>query len=377
MMNILQVTKGALMGGGERHVLTLLEGLKKNDVRLYLAVFSEGRLAEAARRLGVEVHVIPKRFRGDLRPLKSLVNLIKTKKIDIVHTHLISGNFYGRLAGKIAGVKGIVSTQHHSHKDAVGHFAVPFMKTLFFGGDNLMGKISDRIITPSEDLKRLMINYGIKASKIITIPNAIDMDNTQLSSIQIDSCRREFAISSDMKVIGMVGRLVSVKNFELYINAAKQVIDKGIKAKFLIIGEGPLYADLKRLSLDLGLEKHLIFTGFREDVFRLIAMLDVFVLCSKSETNPIALMEAMASGKPVIATHVGGVAELVDHGVDGLLCSSDDINCLTKSIVHLLSNAKTAESLGNRGREKMLKHYSLKRLSTLLFDVYNKIIRVS
>jgi glycosyltransferase involved in cell wall biosynthesis len=180
-----------------------------------------------------------------------------------------------------------------------------------------------------------------------------------------------------MKVIGMVGRLVSVKNFELYINAAKQVIDKGIKAKFLIIGEGPLDADLKRLSMDLGLEKHLIFTGFRDDVFRLIAMLDVFVLCSKSETNPIALMEAMASSKPVIATNVGGVAELVDHEKDGVLCPSDDINCLADAIVHLLSNADTAKAFGDRAREKMLKYYSLKRVSVRLLDVYKEMIRAS
>ena len=375
MMNILQVTKGALMGGGERHVLTLLEGFKDQDVRVSLAVFTEGRLAKTARRMGIDVHVLPKKFRGDLRPLKQLVDLIKIKKIDIVHTHLISGNLYGRLAGKIAGIKGIVSTLHHSRKDAIGHFSLPFMQDLFFLGDNLMAQISDRIITPSEDLKCLMSNYGVKASRIVTIPNAINMDNTLLPAGEIDACRREFAVSPDMKLIGMVGRLVPVKNFELYIKAARNVIDQGIKAKFLIIGDGPLRSDLERLSAELSLDDHLIFTGFREDVFRLVAMLDLFVLCSRSETNPIALMEAMASGKPVIATDVGGVAELVDHKMDGWLCPSNEEICIADAIIHLLVQEDMAGALGNRAREKMLKYYSLKQAITRLLAVYKEIVR--
>lgn len=85
-MNVLQVTKGALMGGGERHVLTLLEGLREQSINTSLAVFTEGMLAREARRLGVEVHVLPKRFRGDIRPLTGLINLIRKKKIDVVHT---------------------------------------------------------------------------------------------------------------------------------------------------------------------------------------------------------------------------------------------------------------------------------------------------
>ncbi|MBE9569994.1 MAG: glycosyltransferase, partial [Proteobacteria bacterium] len=115
-MNVLQVTKGALMGGGEKHVLALLEGFKDRPVDMSLAVFTEGPLLAAARNLGVDVYVVQKRYRGDIAPLLKLIRLIKTKQIDIVHTHLISGNLYGRLAGKATRVKGIVSTLHHSDK---------------------------------------------------------------------------------------------------------------------------------------------------------------------------------------------------------------------------------------------------------------------
>ncbi len=340
-----------------------------------LALFSEGNLARSARDMGIEVHIFPKRYRGDLRPLKQLICFIKAEQIDIVHTHLISGNLYGRLAGKLANVKGIISTQHHSRKDAVGFFPIPFMQDLFFHGDNIMGLLSDRIITPSENLKKLVLKYGINPSRVITIPNAINMDKTGWASRDVLACMQNLGISSNLKIIGMVGRLVPVKNFELYIRAAQKVIEQGIAVKFLIIGDGPIRTVLEELTARLKMQNHIIFTGFRDDVFLLVAMMDFFVLCSKSETNPIALMEAMASGKPVIATDVGGVSEVVSHGIDGLLCPSNDVNGLAQAMTHLLRSPDLAAILGRNAREKILKIYSLNRVTDQLMDVYSEIIR--
>jgi len=373
-MNILQVTKGALMGGGERHVLTLLEGFKSQGVRTHLAVFTEGRLAETARGLGVDVHVLPKRFRGDIRPLTGLINLVRKKKIDIVHTHLVSGNLYGRLAGKVAGVKGIVTTLHHSRKEALGNFALPFMANLFFRGDIFMGRLSDRMISPSADLKRLLIDHDLDPARITVIPNAINMDKTKVSDDEMDACRRELRIPPGMKIVGMVGRLVEVKNFDLFIQAARKVLGQNPKVLFLIVGDGPLRHKLEKQAADSGIKERIIFTGFRDDVFRLIAMMDLFVLCSTSETNPIALMEAMASGKPVIATDVGGVSELIDHHITGWLCPSGDLACLTEAMIHLLSHPEQAKEIGARAREKMQKTYSLETITAQLLEVYQNLI---
>ena len=374
-MNVLQVTKGALMGGGERHVLTLLEGLREQSINTSLAVFTEGMLAREARRLGVEVHVLPKRFRGDIRPLTGLINLIRKKKIDVVHTHLVSGNLYGRLAGKITRVGGIVTTLHHTHKEALGKFRLPFMAGLMFGGDIRMGALSDRLITPSADLKKLLLDYGVRPARIVSIPNAIDMDKTRITAEEIDRCRRELDIPPDAKTVGMVGRLVSVKNFELFVRAAGCVLDRGIAARFMVVGDGPLRGELERLAAAMGIKDHLIFTGFRDDVFRLMAVMDLFVLCSKSETNPIALMEAMASGKPVIATDVGGIPEVVEHGVDGWLCPANDVDCLADAIIRLLSDPDRAAALGAHARTKIMRGYSLPSVTARLLNVYKDFAR--
>lgn len=365
------------MGGGEQHVLTLLEGFQGQNVTVRLVLFSHGKLEQAARDLGVETHVFPKRFRGDLEPLIRLTRFIRDKRIDIVHTHLISGNLYGRIAGRLAGVQGLVSTVHHSRKDAVGNFAIPFMQEMFFHGDNLMGLMSDRLITPSEDLKQLLMNYRVPHSKIFSIPNAINNAKTQCSPNNIIRCRRALGISAEFKIVGMVGRLVPVKNFELYIQAAKEVIEQGVRAKFLIIGDGPLRAKLEDLTRALNMQEHIVFTGFRDDVFILVALMDLFVLCSKSETNPIALMEAMASGKPVIATDVGGVSELITHGRDGWLCPSNDTLSLSRSIKFLLQQTDRAGALGDAARQKINKTYALNKVTGQLLSVYKQMVKTT
>jgi len=369
-MKVLQVTKGSLMGGGEKHILTLLEGFKHRAVDTTLAVFTEGPLSAAARELGTEVYVIPKKYRGDVSPLLELIHLIKDKQIDIVHTHLISGNLYGRFAGKLTRVKGIVSTLHHSDKEALGQFFLPFMQNLIFRLDLLMTILSDRIITPSADLKNLIIKHGVREDKIVPIPNAVNLQNTKFSEEEIRSCRQEMGLPPGEKLVGTVGRLVPVKNFGLFLRAARQVIDSGIEAKFVLIGDGPLREELQEMTNNLGLTHHVVFAGFRENVFKVLSMLDVFVLCSNSETFPLALIEAMALKKPVISTNVGGVSEIIDHKVNGLLCPPGDEYCLVNSIINLLNHEEKTKDLGIRAWEKVNNVFSMKAMIDKLLQVY-------
>jgi glycosyltransferase involved in cell wall biosynthesis len=373
-MNILQVTKGALMGGGERHILTLLEGFKNRTVNMSLAVFAEGKLSAAARELGVEVFVIPKRYRGDVRPLLDLIRLIKTKQIDIVHTHLISGNFYGRLAGKAAKVKGIVSTLHHLDKEALGRFSLPFIQYLLFRLDILMAFLSDRIIAPSLELKRLLLKHRVREDKIVHIPNAINLEHLQMPKEGTSVSRKRLGLPMNGKLVGMVGRMVPVKNFALFLRAAKRVTDSGIKAKFALIGDGPLRSELQKMAADLRLSEHVVFTGFREDVLQVVSVLDVFVLCSNSETFPLALIEAMALKKPVIATNVGGMPEIIDHMINGWLCPPGDELSLANSIIHLLTHEEKSRELSNRAYQKVVTTFTLKGMTDKLLDVYHGLV---
>lgn len=361
------------MGGGERHILTLLEGFQGRPVNMSLAVFMEGRLSAAARKLGIEVYVIPKRYRGDMAPLRDLIRLIGAMHIDIVHTHLVSGNLYGRMAGKIVGVRGVVSTLHHSDKGALGRPSRSLWHEFLFRLDIRMAALSDRIIAPSADLKRLLMRRGVKGDKIVHIPNAVNLDRLRFSEEELDARRRELCLPQGIRLVGMVGRLAPVKNFGLFLRAAKRVIDAGIKAMFVVIGDGPLRPELEAMATGLGIRNHIIFTGFREDVLQLVSLLDLFVLCSDSETFPLALIEAMALKKPAIATNVGGVPEIIDHDVDGWLCPARDELSLADAVIHLLTDEKKAVEIGRRAYHKVTANFALSGMTNKLLDVYHEL----
>ena len=368
-MNILQVSNGLVMRGAEVHILGILQGFRDLPVNMSLVVFTDGPLAEAARKLGVNVYVIRKRFRGDVWPLIALTRLIRAEKIDIVHTHLISGNFYGRVIGKYTKVKGIVSTIHYSDKLALGEFTLPFMGDFLFKLDTAMSRFSDYIVAPSKELQKLLVRKGVNEDKVINIPNAFNCDLTKLVG-DSNPLRVELGLAPDIKIVGMVGRLVPVKNFEMFLRAAKIVINSGANVKFLLVGDGPQRPVLERLVQWLGIDEHISFLGFRADVFAVVSMLDVFVLCSKWETFPISLIEAMALGKPVIATDVGGVKEIITKGENGLLVPVDDHVALASAIIHLLTQKESSKKMGRLARHRATTEFGLEIMCDSLLSLY-------
>lgn len=371
-MNVLQVSNGLVMRGAEIHILGILQGFLDRPINISLVVFTDGPLATAARKLGIEVYVIRKRFRGDIWPIIALTRLIRNRKIDIVHTHLISGNFYGRVIGKLTKIKGIVSTIHYSDKLALGEFALPFMGDLLFKIDTAMSCFSDYIIAPSKELQQLLVKKGVSEKKVINIPNAFNFDLAHITDVK-KSCPENTGFAPDIKLIGMVGRLVSVKNFEMLIRAAQIVIDSGVNVKFLLVGDGPQQPALENLAQELKIDKHIIFLGFRADVVDIVSLLDIFVLCSKWETFPISLIEAMALEKPVIATNIGGVKEIITDGKNGLLVPVNDHVALSSAIIHLLTQKEKAKKFGRLARQKAMTEYSLKVMCDTLSSLYKKV----
>lgn len=360
------------MGGGERHVLSLLRGFRGRPVEMSLAVFTEGPLSKAARDLGVEVHVLPKRFRGDPGPLVDLERLIRARGMDVVHTHLISGNSYGRLAGRMGGAK-VVSTLHHSAKEAMGPTLSPRMQAAFFRFDIWMTAFCDRVVTPSEDLRQQLVRAGVRESRLVTIPNGISLDEVRVSEKDAQACRAELGALPGTKVVGMAGRLVDLKNFDLLLRAGREILAAGVPARIVVIGDGPDRTRLEALARQLGIAEAAVFTGFREDVLRVVAALDVFVLCSRSETFPLALVEAMALGKPVVAARVGGVPEIVDHEANGLLFASEDEAALVQALRRLLADDEARQRLGAEARRKVASSFTEEIMAERLLGLYREL----
>jgi len=373
-IHVLQVTRGAIWGGGERHVASLLEGFhdRSRSVRLSLAVFSDGGLAREARRLNVTVHYLPKRFRGDPGPLWGLVQVIRRHRVDIVHTHMTSGNFYGRLAARLARGRGLMSTLHYIDPEALP-FLPKALQRLFFDGDIWMARMCDRIVATSEHLRRTLIERGMSERKLVTILNGVNLDSTRVDQHAAFRLRDELGIVRGTPVVGIVGRLVPVKNQALFLRAAREVLDRGVRARFVVVGDGPLREPLRALAQQLALGEHVVFAGFRDDVMTLLSIFDLCLLTSNSETSAYGVSEPMAMGRPVVATAVGGVPELIDHGIDGWLCPPRDATALADAVCALLADPAEAARMGERAALKVRERLSLGPMMGQLEEVYRQV----
>jgi glycosyltransferase involved in cell wall biosynthesis len=371
-VHVLQVTRGAIWGGGERHVLALLEGFRGRSVRLSLAVFGEGRLAEEARRLGVTVHCLAKRFRGDPRPLLGLVRTVKRHGVDIVHTHMPSGNVYGRLAARLVPGTGLVSTLHYIDREALP-FLNPVLQRILFDGDIRMAAMCDRIVSTSEHLRKTLVARGMSGRKIVTILNGVNLAALPPDGRAGPALREGLGIPSGVPVVGIVGRLVPVKNHALFLRTARAVLDRGARAAFVIVGDGPLRQPLRELCRELGLLDHVVFAGFRSDVMELLTAFDLCVLTSNSETSAYGVSEPMAVGRPVVATAVGGVTELVEDRVDGWLCPAGDAAALADGVCTLLADPAAAARMGERAARKVRERLSLDGQVARLEEVYRAV----
>jgi len=372
-IHVLQVTNGAIWGGGERHVASLLEGFQDRSVRLSLAVFSDGRLAREARRMNVPVHHLPKRFRGDPGPLWQLVRVIRRHQVHIVHTHMTSGNIYGRVAARLAFGRRLISTLHYVDREALP-FLPPILQRLFFDGDIRMAGMCDRIIATSEHLRRALVERGMSKCKLVTILNGVNLDSIRADDSAADQLRHELGLARGMPVVGIIGRLVPVKNHELFLRTAREILDRGVHARFVVVGDGPLRRSLSALARDLGLDEHVVFAGFRADVMPFLALFDLCLLSSNSETSAYGVSEPMAMGRPVVATAVGGVPELIDHGIDGWLCPPRDAAALADAVCTLLADPAAAARMGERAARTVRERLSLDRMVDQVEEVYRQLL---
>jgi protein-tyrosine-phosphatase len=231
---------------------------------------------------------------------------------------------------------------------------------------------ADVLIAVSGHIADVLHQSGYAPEQVAQIHNGIDV-RTVLASRPIDQVRRELGIGMERLVIGTVGRLMRVKGHAALIHAARSSLDERPGAVFLFVGDGPLRQELSTLAAQLGIEHACVFAGARTDVYDLIAAMDVFVLPSLSEGTPIALLEAMALRVPVVATAVGGVPEVVTHGVNGLLVEAGDAEGLSRACLQLATDRVKAHRLAVRARQDVESTFSAARSGDALVEAYKRI----
>jgi glycosyltransferase involved in cell wall biosynthesis len=233
-----------------------------------------------------------------------------------------------------------------------------------------------RMVAVSQDLKRFIHEkVGIPETRVEVIYNGVALAQT-VTDEDVQKCKVELGISGGYPVLGVVGSLYPVKGHRFLLEAMPEILGRWPKAQLLVIGRGELEIALKEQVEQLVIGANVHFLGMRQDVSRLLSLLDAFVLPSSSEGLSIALLEAMASGKPVVATRVGGNPELIDHGRTGFLAQPEDARDLAANLLKLLSDPGTMHQFGRQAAERVRQHFSMEQMADRYRDLYVRSLNV-
>jgi glycosyltransferase involved in cell wall biosynthesis len=328
-------------------------------------------MMEVAAKYGIEPLLIPE-LDYDF-PLKAmpafwrLYQLIREYKPDIVHTHNPRAGFLGRLAAKLAGVPVIV---HTLHEYPFRGYYRRLSTILFIYMERIGAYCSDSIITLSESLRKVLVEtYRVtRKSRITVLPLGFDLQSFAQTKRHSGIFRQECGIANDAPLVGIVGRLLPVKNHKLFLQAAAKVLDVLPQARFVIVGDGEERANLEAVAKDLG--GAVIFTGWQQQVERIYSDLDLLVISSLNEGTPVPIIEALAAGCPVVATNVGGVADLLDGGRLGALVPSGDADALAQAMLRSLEVRPDMKA----AQETMLKRYGIERLAQDMDSLYRGLL---
>jgi len=377
-IKILHIINSLDIGGNERFILQLLEHLPKDTFLQEVCVPDRGKdatrdLEGACRGQGTPIRVIRAAGNFDVSILPRLMRIIARGRYDIVHTHLIYSQIYGRLAAVAARTKSIVSSEQNVYDFK--------SRPPFSWIERRLSGWTDRIIACSNKVREHLVEkVGISPLKVVVVPNGVDTEVffpiKKRSSLyaRVEGVREELGIEAGDTVIGTVGHMSRQKGHEVLIAAIPKILLTYPKAKFVFVGKGKLRRELREQARDLGVARVVRFAGIREDVPMVLNCFDVFVLPSLWEGFGTAIIEAMACGLPVVASRVGGVPEIIEDGVDGLLVRRGRPRPLAEAIVRVLDNPNLRRDMIYRGLRKAVGQFDVTRMAQTMAKIYLQIV---
>ncbi|MCI0490565.1 MAG: glycosyltransferase [Blastocatellia bacterium] len=383
---VLHLINSFEIGGTERQAVELLKRLdtERYDVRLAALSLRGPLYREIADRFP-QVPVFPLNSfynLNALRQLRRLRELMIGERIDILHAHDFYAGFIGATAARLAGVRVVACQRHLKLSDRAVHV----------WGTRIIHASAHRILVNSEAIRDyILAQRSALAPKIVVIKNGVRVGQHPFNSPTVETLPygrateedrfalrerlcRELGFNPDAKIIGMVARLQPVKGHRFFIEAAAQLIETEPKARFVLVGDGPLRSEIEAQAAELGLNGRLAMLGDRDDASRLVAAFDLFALSSLHEGLPNAVMEAMAAGVPVIATAVGGTRELIADGETGYLVPPADSNALRERMRFALANEENRRSVADNGRRFIIERFGMQRMVESVERLYDELM---
>lgn len=359
-----------------RYDVTLIKGLSLgSEMGAVESCAVEDNLAEA-ERCGVRILTISGLAREvhplyDFKAFVSLINIFLREKPVVVHTHTSKAGILGRWAACLSLVPIIIHTPH-------GHIFWGYFskcKTWFYILlERLTAIITDKIIMLTEQEKRDYLQFKIASKdKFSTIHSGVDLDKYFNLSVDSIAMKRSLGISDNSFIVGTAGRLTPVKGHRYLVEAAREIVDLRPDTIFVFLGDGELLHELKNMVSRLEIKENVRFLGWRRDTAEVMSTFDLFVLPSLNEGMGRVLVEAMALGKPVVASNVGGISDLVVHGENGLLVEPADSRALAGSMKFLMTDSEKRKQMGGKGRKVAL-NYSVDSMVQKIDQLYTELL---
>ncbi len=366
-LKVLHLIEDLENGGAERVLINLALGLDPKKFAVTVCCLTrKGRMAAELEEAGIPVHVMHKRPKVDLGLILRLRALMRELQIDIVHCHVFTANLWGRIAAILARVPVLITHEHSS-------FTIEDQRRRWL--EKVLIRKTARVITVSEELRqRLLVQGGLPAEKIITIHNGLEFSERE-DERRLAPMRQELGLEKFQYVIGTVGRLEYRKNYPLLLAAFAKVLEQHPRAGLLFVGAGPEEASLRQRTRELALTEHVVFAGYRKDITDVLGVMTVFCSSSQTEGISMAILEAMAGGVPVVATSVGGNPEILPSREYGILAPSDDAHALAQALADTLRDPEGARRMAQRGRARVLEHFSAERMLQRVEEMYLKLTR--
>lgn len=348
--------------------MLVAETIRRLGSRIEPVVFcldAVGPLGERLRGEGVAVLAFGRRPGLDLSVSRRVAREIRGRRLDVLHAHQYTPFFYGAIAARLSGVRPrVIFTEHGRHYPDVVSARRRWTNRW------VLDRLADEVNAVCEfSARHLAEQDGFDARRIAVIENGIDAPRYG-HAVDVAGARRQLGLDPARRYVATVARFHPVKDHVTLIRAFGDCVRTRPDVDLLLVGDGPLRADLERQSADLGLRDRVRFLGVRDDVAAILGAVDIFALTSLSEAASLTLLEAMASELPVVVTAVGGNPEIVREGVDGLLAPRRDVPAIAEAFGRLLDDQRLARAMGASGAARARDQFQLDRTIARYYELY-------
>jgi glycosyltransferase involved in cell wall biosynthesis len=385
-VRVLRVIARLNMGGPALHVAYLTAGLQPRGYETTLVAGTlspgEGSMTFVAEELGVPIVTIDQLHRDislfrDAIAVVRLARLIRAQRPQILHTHTAKAGAIGRLAALLAGDARPPIVVHTFHGHVLRGYFGPLRAAGFRLLERWLARQATALIAVSPQVRDDLVALGVaprESFAVIRLGIRLD-ERVSANGNERERLRSLLGIGADRFTLGWIGRMTGVKRTDDVLLALKGLRERGVDACLCMVGDGPDREQAERRAKELGIVRHCFFLGYQDEVAPFYAAFDAFVLPSGNEGTPVSAIEALAAGRPVVATRVGGVPDVVRDGVDGFLVETGDVEALAERLARLAADPELRARMGEAGRARVPGRFAVERLIDDVDRLYRSLLQ--